>query len=279
MGLLLLLVWLSGCAGPSAQMAPVVRPGGGDYIVKKGDNLYGIAFQRGVRMQDVVTWNRISNPDLIHPGQRLRMSPPDTGRAAVPVVHKRPVATKPVVVASVPPPEPVVSKPGPTAPLVVAPVLKPASKAGVQAVKRRPRSKPAEAPHVASASHDGLRWSWPTKGKVFKGFQASSEGKRGIDIAGSAGQTIVAAASGKIVYSGSGLRGYGQLIIIEHNKKYLSAYAHNSVLRAKEGDRVARGQPIAKMGKSGTSRVMLHFEIRRDGKAVDPARYLPAPNP
>ena len=130
-----------------------------------------------------------------------------------------------------------------------------------------------------SKSYDGVLWAWPTQGQIIKGFSASSEGKKGINIAGREGQRVLAAASGKIVYAGSGLGGYGQLIIVEHNKKYLSAYAHNSVLKAKEGDRVTIGQPIAAMGKTGTSRVMLHFEIRRDGKAVDPVRYLPAQNP
>jgi lipoprotein NlpD len=132
---------------------------------------------------------------------------------------------------------------------------------------------------LATRSVDGVRWISPTRGKIIKGFSASSEGKKGINIAGLEGQRVVAAAAGKIVYAGSGLGGYGQLIIIEHNKKYLSAYAHNSVLKAKEGDSVTIGQAIAAMGKTGTSRVMLHFEIRRDGKAVDPGRYLPAQNP
>jgi lipoprotein NlpD len=124
-----------------------------------------------------------------------------------------------------------------------------------------------------------VRWVWPTRGKVIKGFSVSAEGKKGLDIAGKSGQTIVAAANGKIVYAGSGLRGYGKLIIIEHNKKYLSAYAHNRLLKVTEGDRVAQGQPIAEMGKTGTSRTMLHFEIRRDGQSVDPKRYLPPKNP
>ena len=290
-----LLGWLVGCAGTSSQMAPVVRPGGADYIVKKGDNLYGIAFSRGVRMQDVVAWNNISNPNLIHPGQRLHMSPPTAGVGGGAVVESRPLTAKPSapIVSAVPPRVAVTSKPVVVSKPAAVPITaattvvsKPRQAKPPVAVAKpvsKPATKPVSNPVARSSAPsrvlDGVRWSWPAKGRILKGFSASSEGKKGVDIGGSEGQTVIAAADGKIVYSGSGLRGYGQLIIIEHNKKYLSAYAHNSVLRAKEGDRVTRGQPIAEMGKTGTSRVMLHFEIRRDGKAVDPVRYLPAPSP
>ena len=280
---LVLLCWLTACAGPSSQLAPVVRPGGGDYIVKRGDNLHGIAFQYGVRVQDVVAWNQIRNPDLIHPGQRLRMSPPASRRGTAPVVVRKQTRAplQPVVVDVVPPVRATGRTVSPAKASTPATVVSKVSPAQTKTVKHPPMSagKVGAAASVVTVVHDGLRWTRPTPGRIIKGFRASSEGKKGLNIAGSAGQTIVAAAAGKIVYSGSGLRGYGQLIIIEHNKKYLSAYAHNSVLNAKEGDRVALGQPIAEMGKTGTSRVMLHFEIRRDGKAVDPARYLPAPNP
>lgn len=297
---LLLLLSLAGCAGTSSQMAPVERPGGGDYVVRKGDNLYGIAFQRGVTVQDIVNWNAIANPDLIHPGQRLRMSAP-TAQAGVTVT---PVVHRPVVVVSEPKPA---SRPAPAAPAVAAaPAARaakpeplavpptvasttPAATAPAKAVAK-PAVKPpaARSPSTAASagaqdlrtrSRDGVRWTWPSEGRIIKGYSASSEGKKGINIAGREGQAVVAAASGKIVYAGSGLGGYGKLIIVEHNKKYLSAYAHNSVLKAKEGDRVTIGETIAAMGKTGTSRVMLHFEIRRDGKSVDPVRYLPTQSP
>ena len=117
------------------------------------------------------------------------------------------------------------------------------------------------------------RWRWPAKGKVVTSFSRS--GGKGIDIAGKFGQTIVAASAGRVVYSGSGLIGYGQLIIVKHNKRYLSAYAHNNKILVKEGDTVTGGQRIAEMGRSGSNRAMLHFEIRRDGKPIDPLRYLP----
>jgi lipoprotein NlpD len=117
------------------------------------------------------------------------------------------------------------------------------------------------------------RWRWPAKGKVVTSFSRS--GGKGIDIAGKFGQVIVAASDGSVVYSGSGLIGYGQLIIVKHNKRYLSAYAHNNKILVKEGDTVKGGQRIAEMGRSGSNRAMLHFEIRRDGKPTNPVRYLP----
>jgi lipoprotein NlpD len=117
------------------------------------------------------------------------------------------------------------------------------------------------------------RWRWPARGKVVTSFSAS--GRKGIDIEGRFGQTVMAAAGGRVVYSGSGLIGYGQLIIVKHNKRYLSAYAHNNKLLVKEGDAVKGGQRIAEMGRSGPNRALLHFEIRRDGKPIDPLRYLP----
>lgn len=277
--LLLSFSLLFGCA-PSTNMAPVVKPGTGEHIVKRGDTLYGIAFARGMRYQDLATWNRIAAPYIIYPGQRLRLY----GRRSVrkPSVNKttatRVVRRKPtqVVVAKAPRPK---SKPIPRR------VSKPAAKVPAKPVKLTPKpvgnSKKTQvaATSKTRSAKGGLDWMWPTRGKLLKGFSASSEGKKGIAITGKAGQPIVSAASGKIVYAGSGLRGYGKLIIIEHNKKYLSAYAHNRVLNIKEGDRVARGQPIAEMGNTGTSRVMLHFEIRRDGQAVDPTRYLPPHDP
>jgi lipoprotein NlpD len=263
-GLLLgVMTTFFGCA--SSSVAPVVY-GGGVHIVKKGDTLYGIAFARGLRYQDLAALNGIGPPYTIYPGQRLSLHKTGIGNRRV--VHKAaPVATPrhspPVRHITHPPPK-VVRKP---AVRVVRAAPSPAARA-VSGTGSK-----------SSVTVGGVRWAWPTRGKVIKVFSASAEGKKGLDIAGKAGQPIVAAADGKIVYAGSGLRGYGKLIIIEHNKKYLSAYAHNRQLKVTEGDRVAQGQPIAEMGKTGTSRTMLHFEIRRDGQSVDPKRYLPRKNP
>ncbi len=157
----------------------------------------------------------------------------------------------------------------------------PASASAHQSPRRRPASvspppaRAQSAPVARSVRQGPLRWQWPTQGTVISGFSATQEGKKGLDIAGKLGQPVYAAASGRVVYSGSGLLGYGKLIIINHNDTYLSAYAHNSRLRVKENQEVKRGQQIADMGDSGADRVMLHFEIRRDGKPVDPLKYLP----
>lgn len=135
------------------------------------------------------------------------------------------------------------------------------------------RKSSTEVTEEIPASGSGPGWKWPTRGKMIASFQAS--GRKGVDIGGDFDQPIYAAAGGRVVYSGGGLRGYGKLIIIKHNKRFLSAYAHNNKLLVEEGDEVSGGQHIASMGRTGADRVMLHFEIRRDGKPVDPVRYLP----
>lgn len=190
----------------------------------------------------------------------------------VPVTEAKPPA---VEVRAQPKPEPgptVAASPAPPAaptpaPAAAAPVAKPETPATAAA-------KPAAKPEAAAV--DGaIAWLWPAAGKVIHGFNQGSNPK-GVAIAGVAGQAVVASAAGKVVYSGSGLRGYGKLIIIKHNNTYLSVYAHNRELLVREGERVTRGQKIAEMGSSDSDRVGLHFEIRRFGKPVDPLKYLPA---
>ncbi|RMD69280.1 MAG: LysM peptidoglycan-binding domain-containing protein [Gammaproteobacteria bacterium] len=136
------------------------------------------------------------------------------------------------------------------------------------------RKAPPPPPRKAVAKK-GIPWTWPAFGRVISTFSPRDPNRKGIDIAGRKGQLVYAAAPGKVVYSGSGLVGYGKLIIIKHNENYLSAYAHNERLLVKEGDQVRAGQPIAVMGKTGTDRVKLHFEIRYRGKPVDPLKFLP----
>jgi lipoprotein NlpD len=150
----------------------------------------------------------------------------------------------------------------------------PAAKAEPAAKEEPAPQKPAKAEPKPEepADEEGVEWIWPTQGKVISGFSDSS---KGVDIAGKQGQPVLASAGGKVVYSGSGLRGYGKLIIIKHNKTYLSAYAHNEQVLVKEGQTVTKGQKIAEMGSSDADRVKLHFEIRRFGKPVDPLKYLP----
>ena len=207
--------------------------------VLSGDTLYSISWNYNMDYKQVARWNNIREPYVIYPGQSIRLTAPLAKKT---VVKKTvPSNTKPAVK------KPVVKKPE---------VVKKASK------KEEP---------VKFARN--INWQWPTKGKLIK--SSSPISKKGLDIAGKKGQLIKASGAGVVVYSGSGLLGYGRLIIIKHNEIYLSAYAHNSVLMVKEGDRVASGQQIAKMGQDSNGQTLLHFEIRKNGSPVAPGKYLP----
>ena len=156
--------------------------------------------------------------------------------------------------------------------------LKPTTTTAAIRKTKPPASKPAKKannPRAGSKNTKKISWQWPTKGKIIGKYSARDSGKKGLDIAGKKGQRVYAAAGGEVVYSGNGLRGYGKLVIVKHNDTYFSAYAHNHRLFVQEGKKVTKGQHIADMGSSGTQRVMLHFEVRRNGKPVDPLRYLP----
>lgn len=206
--------------------------------VQAGDTLYSIAWESGRDYQDVARWNDISPPYLIKPGQRLRLYPLSES------AERRP------------PPE---------------------SIARSQSRSRPPPEKPHQSSsprHTPSGASKKLDWLWPTQGDLLERFSANGPNK-GIDIAGKKGQPIFAAETGQVVYQGSGLRGYGQLIIIKHNVDFLSAYAHCDKIYVKEGNVIKRGQKIADMGSSGTDRAMLHFEVRYRGAPVDPLAYLP----
>jgi lipoprotein NlpD len=211
----------------------------GYYTVKPGDTLIRIAMDNGQSGRDIARWNNLSNPNLIETGQVLRVAPPTQDVAAV-----RP-SSAPVVASS------------PNAAAATAPV--------------------ASAP-VASATpavpEDAVSFQWPARGNLISGFDESKN--KGLDIGGKVGDPVMAAADGRVVYAGAGLRGYGNLIIIKHNNTYLTAYAHNQTLLVKEDQVIKRGQKIAEMGNSDADQVKLHFEIRRQGKPVDPAKYLSA---
>ena len=264
--LLASLLALSGCAGRSLNRAPVEDrnapvvtapeatslkptsiPGlenagrAGFYTVKPGDTLIRISLEHGQSPQDMVRWNHIENPNRIEVGQVLRVIPPTEGDVVV-----KPV-TKPSITTTA------------AAPAASAPVA-------------------AEAPASAAAKPlpvDGtISWVWPSNGAVLAGFDEVKN--KGVDIGGAAGDPVLAAADGRVVYVGAGLRGYGNLIILKHDNVYLTAYAHNRTLLVKEDQSVLKGQKIAEMGNSDTDRVKLHFEVRRQGKPVDPVKYLPA---
>ena len=227
----------------------------GFYTVKPGDKLIRIALDNGQNWRDLARWNAIENPNVIEVGQVLRVVPPG--------VDPNAVATN-AVASPKPEPRPLAGKPAVAAPA--------ASAVAASAVASAPATPPASAP--AREGDEDMTWAWPAAGSVFAGFE---EGKhKGLAIAGKAGDPVLAAADGRVVYAGSGLRGYGNLVIVKHNTTYLTAYAHNQSLLVKEDQAVRRGQKIAEMGSSDADRVQLHFEIRRQGKPIDPARLLPA---
>lgn len=263
---LLLIFGLTACGGGGRAVAPVGSYGHDSsqrkiatppsyYTVRKGDTLYSISWRYGMDYKDVARINGIRSPYTIYAGQKIRFKP-STRSASTTRSSTQTAKTQPV-------------KPAPAAKPAPAPA---------------PRSATASNPKPAAAStssqepfvgNQNLQWRWPTNGRVVSTYSNSTPGRKGIDIAGSGGQAINAAASGKVVYSGSGLPRYGNLLIIKHNDVYLSAYAHNDQLLVKEGEVVKSGQKIATMGRTGTQRDQLHFEIRRNGKPIDPMRFLP----
>lgn len=259
---------------------------GSYYEVRKGDTLYFIAYVTDKDVKKIISYNDLKAPYTIYPGQKLKLWQPSykapayggTGAGAVALAAtSTAVATK----------SPSLSKNSNQK------VSSHKSKTAHKTVKKHP---PKKVEHSKSKGYVGVKgkqnvnkvvnktkahnhkiskWLWPTKGRVIKKFSVGDQGNKGIDIAGRRGQPVVSTASGTVVYSGNALRGYGNLVIIKHNDNYLSAYAHNSQLLVHEGQSVKAGQKIATMGSSGTSSVRLHFEIRYQGKSVNPKRYLP----
>ena len=245
---------------------PLARNSAGYHVVQRGETLYSIAWKYGLSYRELAAINHIRSPYTIYSGQQLRTKT-NTGRSAAAGTANRQKPAKAATVASTAP------APRTTAKKKPAPVPKPAATTTSSA----PASSQAQAVERANNALPGSvqQWVWPAKGKLLQGFQPESAGKKGIDIGGTKGQSVMAAADGKVVYSGSGLVGYGRLIIIKHTESLLSAYGHNSELLVREGQHVRAGQTIARMGNSGTDRIQLYFEIRKDGKPVNPLRYLP----
>lgn len=248
--LALLLAPLFGCSTYSVR-APVgerhTRPlssSSGVHVVQRGESLFSIAWQHGLDYHTVAAWNGIRPPYTIYPGQKLRLRAASQARAAPPS------ATAPTIERRNAPTPSTATRPNATT-----------------ATKPTPTQTPA--------STTTVHWQWPSNGPIVRRFDADSSGKKGILLSGAQGSDVRAAAAGQVVYAGSGLVGYGRLIIVKHNDTYLSAYGHNRNLLVKEGEVVRAGQVIAQMGSSGTNRTQLHFEIRRNGKSVDPFRYLP----
>ena len=240
----------------------------GYYTVRPGDTLARVALDHGQNWRDVVRWNAVENPNVIEVGQVLRVLPPNVDAVAVtqPIAPGTRVETRPLDARAG------AGEPG-------SPASAPAASQSAGAASTAPASAATPAPSAApAAARDGdeeVSWLWPAAGPLLAGFDESRNVK-GLAIGGKAGDPVVAAADGRVVYAGSGLRGYGNLVIVKHNNTFLTAYAHNQTLLVREDQIVRRGQKIAEMGSSDADRVQLHFEIRRMGRPVDPARLLPA---
>ena len=258
-------------ARTSARPAPPrPMPARGEYVVVRGDTLYGIAFRHGQDFRDLARRNRIPSPYTIYPGQRLRLS--DDRVAATPPAPRP--TPPPAAGTTTRPPAQVAAPAQPSTPAPTAPVTAPAP----ASTPAPPPAAPVTTPVASgpSRSVQGIGWRWPASGQIVGKYVSGDPTRQGLNIAGNAGQAVNAAADGDVVYSGSGLIGYGELVIIKHSDTFLSAYGHNRKRLVSEGQRVRAGQQIAEMGRSGAARDMLHFEIRKNGKPVDPLPFLPS---
>ncbi|WP_233829810.1 peptidoglycan DD-metalloendopeptidase family protein [Paraburkholderia sp. ZP32-5] len=267
---------LATAPGAASQPAvPLGPPPPGYYRVKPGDTLYRIALENGQNYRDISAWNNLTNPNQIEVDQLLRVVPPGAnpsaltpGVATAPIgpngtVQSAPLANNaPAAVGAAMPPLYGASPNGTTGPATN----------GATANGAVPAT-PGAASDTGSAAAGNVAFAWPVRGPLLNTFNDTTN--KGVNIGGSAGEPVKASADGRVVYAGNGLRGYGNLIIIKHDATYLTAYAHNRALMVKEGDAVTKGQKIAEMGNSDSDRVMLHFEVRRQGKPVDPLKYLP----
>lgn len=259
---------------------------GNTYTVRKGDTMFLIAYISGLDVKELAALNNMKEPYNLSVGQTLKVSNGRTQSVTQPAVAPQPQASVQQPVSS----EPTVTyTPGANGTqygsdgTITGPVK--ATAGGLQPVNTTPVNQPVQVQNQPVISQpipqdnapvaSTIAWHWPTSGNVVQGFSSSDGGNKGIDIGGSRGQAVNAAAGGRVVYAGNALRGYGNLIIIKHNDDFLSAYAHNDSILVKDQQEVKAGQQIAKMGNTGTNDVKLHFEIRYKGKSVDPTRYLP----
>lgn len=242
----------------------------GIYRVNRGESLYSIAFNYGLDWKDIARWNGVGSPYTIYPGQELRLTaPPSRPGTTSTQIDTRPAGKTPTATTrAVEAPPPKTPAPGSTAPT-----------ASISASNQQSANPAVETPAKPPPSgplNDPERWLWPTNGKVISSFSAGDPARKGINISGQEGQDIVASAAGDVVYSGNGLIGFGELIIIKHSDRMLTAYAHNRRRLVQEGERVAAGGKIAEMGRNDQEKIILHFELRVAGKPVDPLRYLPS---
>jgi lipoprotein NlpD len=256
----------------------------GYYTVRRGDTLYQIALDFGENYRDLVVWNDLSNPNDIKVDQILRVIPPEGSAQTGSVAAGSGVEVRPLGGAAAAGANSATNKTTPRgdkrpySESTLAELNKPDAANGAASKSDPPKvseAKPGDkdAPANGTTDEENVAWIWPAEGKVITTF---SDGKKGIDIAGKLGQPVLAAGAGKVLYAGSGIRGYGNLVIVKHTNTLLSAYAHNKTIFVKEDQTVNKGQKIAEMGNSDSDAVKLHFEIRQQGKPVDPSKFLPS---
>lgn len=308
--LLVAVLGVAGCASrpisapvvalrpPGAAAAPAAPAPAGFYVVKRGDTLYSIALEHGVDYHDLAQWNKIDVPSKIRVGQALRIAPPPGQGVQVGAARgPEPVEARPLggagtqAVPAQAAAQPLAPGATVTAPQAlrlpyskenVALLSQSSATAPVPAQQQQAPAQPVPAqiakaaaqPEQPEAAAGPIEFIWPAKGKLLAGFSEPSN--KGIDIAGKLGAPVLAAAPGRVMYTGSGIRGYGKLIVIKHADGFNSVYAHNKTILVKEGQNVARGQEIGEIGDTEADTPMLHFEIRKSGKPVDPLKYLPA---
>ncbi len=251
---------LSAC-GSSQQQAPVYERSQpptnriGHHTVSSGETMFSISWRYGLDYRTLAGYNGIKSPYTIYPGQKLRLSPSASSAVTAPAHQYR-----------------------------LAPQIQAQTQAQTQ-TQVQTQSRPPPRSQLTTKTYNikqgkiqggtSVSWRWPSRGKIVNSFSSAKGLNKGIDIAGRLGEPVIAAAPGVVVYAGSGIRGYGNLLIIKHDERFLSAYAYNQKLLVKEAEQIKAGQKIAEIGSSGTDRAMLHFEIRRDGTPVDPLGYLP----
>jgi len=271
--------------GSEPRVGLIPGAGAGLYTVKKGDTLYSIALENGQSYRDLAAWNNLEDPNKIHVGQQLRVKPPGSESIA-PVAVSRPISlpaaieARPLGAGAAPDTQALKREPRggklPYSEEALARLQRSDSTAVAESKSEaRPPmpEKPVERPLPQPASEDALEWTWPANGKLMANFVEGNS--KGLDIAGSMGEPVMAAAPGKVILVSSALRGYGNFVIVKHNAAYLSVYAHNSRILVKEEQQVTKGQRIAEIGSSDSDQPKLHFEIRHQGKPVDPLRFLP----
>jgi lipoprotein NlpD len=261
-------------AKPADSAKPVPRPGDARpefHVVRKADTLYSIALDHGLDYRELAQWNGITDPGVISLGQQLRLRPPaeTTATTTAPLQSTPGVETRSLEEAPA-----AVGDSVKTQPRAVRAPYSEQTYAQMANLKPEPSPKAEPRPPSGQEGEGGVSWGWPASGKVISGFNDGANLK-GISISGKLGQPVLASAPGRVIFSGTGIRGFGKLIVIKHNDTFLSVYGHNNELLVKEGQNVVKGQKIAEMGSTDTDQVKLHFEIRRLGKPVDPVKLLP----